>query len=137
MYDIEKSVGFLVAKVYQRGFGIFRDCLLPYNITPPQFSLLAFLWKEDGLSQAELSERSQVDRTTMCGLTDRLEAEGLVKRHPHPDDRRAYRVRLTARGRELEGELCRLAEVATAQLTGGLSEAEAGTLRELLEKIRR
>lgn len=136
-YDIEKSVGFLLAKAYQRGFGIFREQLLPYNITPPQFSLLAFLWQEDGLSQAELSERSQIDRTTMGGLVDRLEEEGLVRRDPHPDDRRAYRVCLTARGKSIEAELCGLADTATVTMTEKLSGREVETLRGLLAKLRK
>ncbi len=136
MFEIEKSVGFLLAKAYQRGFGIFKGHLMPYNITPPQFSLLAFLWMEDGISQTELSERSQIDRTTMGGLVDRLAEEGLVKRRPHPDDRRAYRVCLTDKGKTLETELCKLAEVATTGLTERLTSEEVEALRGLLEKLR-
>jgi len=136
-YDIEKNVGFLLAKAYQRGFAIFKEHLTEYNITPPQFSLMAFLWKKDGLSQAELSEKSQIDRTTMVGLVDRLEKEGLVKRMPHPEDRRAYRVCLTKNGRSLEEPLCRIAGRVTETFTSGLSANEVETLRVILDKIRK
>jgi len=137
MYDIENSIGFLLAKAYQRGFAIFKEQLDQFNLTPQQFSLLAFLWIEDGISQAELSEKSQIDRTTMCGLVDRLEKEGLVQRLPHPADRRAYRICLTDRGKGLENELCAIARGVTERYLGALPMEERDKLRDILKKLRR
>ncbi len=137
MLDIENTIGFLLAKVHQRGFSLFKEELDPYNITPPQFSLLAFLWQRDGLSQAELSDKSQIDRTTMGGLIDRLAKEGLVQRLPHPEDRRAHRICLTARGKSLEKELCAIAVTVLDRFTSPLTTEECDTLRALLIKMRR
>jgi len=136
MIDIEKSVGFLLAKAYQRACAIFKDEFDGYDLTPQQFGLLGFLWIEDGLSQAELSAKSQIDRTTMGGIIDRLEKEGLVKRLPHPDDRRAYQVFLTDRGKAMEDELCALAIHAQKKLNAPLSTEEQAMLIRLLEKLR-
>ena len=136
MIDIEKSVGFLLAKAYQRGCATFKEHFDRYDLTPQQFGLLAFLWIEDGLSQAELSARSQIDRTTMGGLVDRLEKEGLVARRPHPEDRRAYQVYLTGRGRAMEDELCTLSIRSHETFTAKLSDRERETLVRLLEKLR-
>ncbi len=72
MYDIEHSICFLLSKAYQRVWAILREEIDVYDLTPPQFCLLAFLWKQDGLTQAELSEKGQIDRTTIGGLVDRL-----------------------------------------------------------------
>ena len=134
--DIEKSVGFLLAKAYQKACAIFKEYLDPYGLTPQQFSLLAFLWQQDGLSQAELSTKSQIDRTTMGGLIDRLQADGLVRRLPHPDDRRAHHICLTEKGKGLEDELCALATTARDRFVAGLSEQEHDSLQKLLEKLR-
>jgi DNA-binding MarR family transcriptional regulator len=136
MINIEKSVGFLLAKAYQRACAIFKVEFDNYELTPQQFGLLAFLWGEDGLSQTELAARSQIDRTTIGGIVDRLEKEGLVKRIPHPDDRRAYQVFLTAKGEALENELCTLAIRAQARVNTPLTAEEQATLIRLLEKIR-
>jgi DNA-binding MarR family transcriptional regulator len=136
MIDIEKSVGFLLAKAYQRACAIFKDEFDGYDLTPQQFGLLGFLWIEDGLSQAELSSKSQIDRTTMGGIVDRLEKEGLVKRLPHPDDRRAYQVFLTDRGKAMEDELCALAIRAQKRLNAPLTTEEQAMLIRLLEKLR-
>ncbi len=137
MYDIEQNVGFLLSKAYKKGFSLFREQLLPYNITPPQFSILAFLWQEDGLSQTEICERSQVDRATMVGMVDRLEDEGLVKRHAHDGDRRAYRVCLTDKGKSLKEPLCAIASNVTKEFTTRLTAKEVDTLRGLLNKLRK
>lgn len=137
MIDIEKSIGFLLAKAYQRACAIFKEEFSDYDLTPQQFGLLAFLWQKDGLSQTVLSERSQIDRTTMGGLIDRLEKEGLVERRPHPEDRRAYSICLTQTGKSLEAELSPLAEKAAERIFGKLSDADRDTLQKLLEKLRR
>ena len=137
MYDIENSIGFLLAKVYQRGFGLFKGQLDSYGLTPKQFSLLAFLWIEDNLSQTSLSQKTQVDRTTIGGLIDRLEKLDLVKRLPTPEDRRAYRICLTDKGRNLEQELCALAGQVTEIFLSPLSAEERTALRETLKKMRR
>jgi len=134
--DISKSVGFLLAKAYQRACVIFKEEFEGYDLTPQQFGLLGFLWQEDGVTQAELSAKSQIDRTTMGGLIDRLEKEGLVVRRSHPEDRRAYRICLTEKGRSLEGVLAPLAIRAQQHFIAKLDQQEVEILKSLLEKIR-
>lgn len=136
MYDIEQSIGFLLSKAYQRAWGIMRDELEPYELTPPQFGLLAFLWRQDGLTQAELADQAQIDRTTIGGLIDRLEKAGLVQRRQHPQDRRAYMIHLTGRGKEMEQPLSGCAARSLSKLTTGLSPIEVGELRRMLEIMR-
>lgn len=135
-FDIEKSVGFLVAKVYQRLFACFRDGLAPYSLTPQQFALLAFLWRQDNLSQVELSEKTEIDRTTLSGLVDRLAKMGLVERRSHPADRRAWRVHLTAAGGALEEQLVPIALQVRERFTKRLDAEEYAQLCALLKKLR-
>lgn len=135
-YDIEQTVGFLLAKAHQRGFALFKERLDPYRLTPQQFCLLAFLWKQDALSQAELSDKTSIDRTTMGGLINRLQKDGLVERRPHPDDRRAYRICLTEPGKSLEQELGAIARSVREKFLAKLSAHEQHLLRDLLEKLR-
>ena len=136
MIDIEKSVGFLLAKAYQRACALFKEDFDRYDITPQQFGLLAFLWHEDGLSQSELSARSQIDRTTMGGIIDRLEKEQMIERRNHPDDRRAYQIFLTRKGKSRENELCSLAIKVQDKVTIPLTAEEQATFVRLLEKLR-
>lgn len=135
-FEIEKSLGFLLSKAYQRLWAICREELEVHDITPPQFALLAFLWEQDGQTQAELSEKSQIDRTTIGGLIDRLEKVGLIRRQPHPQDRRAYRIVLTGNGRQLEPVLNDAVIRARQQFTTGLSASEISELTRMLEILR-
>lgn len=134
--DIESSIGFLLAKAYQRACVLFKEEFEGYDLTPRQYGLLGFLWQQDGLSQAELSAKSQIDRTTMGGVIDRLEKEGLVMRCSRPEDRRAYRICLTEKGRALEPVLTPLAAKAQENFVAKLSAEEQETLKQLLDKIR-
>jgi DNA-binding MarR family transcriptional regulator len=113
-----------------------REEIEPHDLTPPQFGLLAFLWKQDGLTQVELSEKGQIDRTTIGGLIDRLEKIGLVERRQHPQDRRAYKIHLTQRGKELEGPLSECAGRSLMKFTKGLNEQEISELRRMLNILR-
>jgi DNA-binding MarR family transcriptional regulator len=136
-FDIEKSVGFMLAKAHQCLFSHLGEVFKPYGITAKQFALLAFLWKQDGLSQTELSERADIDRTTLSGMVDRLAHAGLVERVPCPEDRRAYLVRLTVKGAGLEPELSALAFQVRKDLFGRFAEGEYEQLCMLLGKLRR
>ncbi|MDD2366115.1 MAG: MarR family transcriptional regulator [Desulfuromonadaceae bacterium] len=136
MYEVEKSIGFLLSKAYQRSWGLLREEIEPYDLTPPQFALLAFLWQQDGLTQVEISEKAQVDRSTVGGLIDRLEKSGLLERRHHPQDRRAYKIYLTEQGKNLENPLSDCAKRSLATFTKRLSEEEVAELRRVLEILR-
>jgi len=136
MYDINNSIGFLLSKAYQRAWAIMREEIETFDLTPPQFGLLAFLWLQDGLTQVELSEKGQIDRTTIGGLVDRLEKLGLVERRQHPQDRRAYKIHLTERGKELEVPLSECAGRTLKKFTRGLNEQEVSELRRMLNILR-
>ena len=136
MYDIENSIGFLLSKGYQRVWAIMREEIEPYDLTPPQFGLLSFLWHQDGLTQVELSEKAQIDRSTIGGLIDRLERNGLLERRQHPQDRRAYKIFLTELGKSMESTLSACAERALAKFTTGLNSDECKELKRMLEILR-
>lgn len=136
MTAVSKSIGFLLAKAYQRACALYKEKFGNYELTPQQFGLLRFLWEEDCITQVELSTRSQIDRTTIGGLIDRLEQSGLLQRLPHPADRRAYRIALTAAGKSLEAELAPLEEELHKAILEPLSSAEVQTLLAILQKLK-
>jgi DNA-binding MarR family transcriptional regulator len=81
--------------------GVIRNRLrAEFATTLPRFDLLAQLERHpEGLTMGELSQRLMVTGGNITGITDQLEAEGLVLRAAHPRDRRAFAVRLTPAGR--------------------------------------
>ncbi len=108
---------------------------MDFDLTPPQFALLAFLWKQDGLSQTVLGSMAGMDRTTVSGIIDRLEKQGLVERRDDPQDRRSYLIYLTAQGRAYKQKATGAALKTNAAISEKLSPDEKECLVELLTKM--
>src|SRR5579884_4479947 len=78
------------------------------GLTPQQYQLMLTIKGfpgKDWATVTELAERLQSSHNSVVGLVDRCEANALVKRNPHPTDRRAVAVRLSERGEELLAQL--------------------------------
>ncbi len=87
------------------------------------------------LQLGQLAERLACAKSNVTQLVDRLEHEGLVKRVPHPNDRRCMRAAITEEGRR-RCEWGAQAESETEhQLFGNLSQAEKEQLASLLAQI--
>ena len=103
------------------------------GLRPALFGLLNLVGAREGANQQELGSAMGIDPSTMVSLVDELEAAGLAKRQPHPTDRRARAVVLTAKGRRLRERGRRMASQVEDEVLGGLSAAER---RELLRLLR-
>ena len=108
-----------------------------HGVHEGQQFVLRTLWREDGLSPGEVARRLGLATPTITRAATRMEAAGLLRREPHPDDRRVVRLRLTDRGRALEkaidAEMSQLTERALASLT----EPERDALISALGVVRR
>jgi DNA-binding MarR family transcriptional regulator len=93
----------LVARLAERGFPEVRAS---YG------SVLVPLFAGEPLRPGELGARARLSKQSMTGLVKRCEEAGLVGRERDPDDGRAHRIVLTARGRALQA----VAEETLAEL---------------------
>lgn len=107
-----------------------------YDITPPQFGILAMLWKQDGLSQTQLGNLGNMDRTTLGGIIDRLEKQGLAVRRDDPGDRRTYLIFLSDKGKDFQSILGHIADETNNAISANLTLAEREQLIKLLKKMR-
>jgi len=105
----------------------------PVNVR--ELSVLLLLDGREPESQQQAAERLGVDRTTMVGLLDSLEDNGLVARQPDPADRRRNVVALTPAGRKALKRAKAASDEAERALLADLSPTEAKQLRELLSRI--
>jgi DNA-binding MarR family transcriptional regulator len=105
------------------------------GLHPGQEALLMELWQGDGQTQAELAEALAVEPPTITKMLQRMESAGLVQRKPHPDDRRAQLVYLTARGKRLQQKVDRLWGQLATRAVSGLSDRQQATLRSMLGTI--
>jgi len=108
-----------------------------FDTTLPRFDLMAQLERAPaGLTMSELSRRLMVTGGNVTGITDMLEAEGLVARVAHPTDRRAYTVKLTAAGRRLFARMAAAHERWIVGLLAGLDPGEQEQVYRLLARLK-
>ena len=108
-----------------------------FDTTLPRFDLMAQLERHpDGLKMKELSQRLMVTGGNVTGITDQLEGEGLVERLEVEGDRRAYRVRLTPKGRRHFSEMAQAHEAWIVQAFAALSPRDIDAMYSLLGKVK-
>ena len=108
-----------------------------FDTTLPRFDLMAQLERAPGgLKMNELSRRMMVTGGNVTGITDQLVNEGLVERIDVEGDRRAYRVRLTSKGRRQFNDMARQHEEWILEAFAGLGEKDITTLHRLLGKVK-
>lgn len=75
--------------------------LKPLGLSFARYEVLMLLWfsKSGQLPMKVIGARLQVHPTSVTNAVDRLEEDAMVQRLPHPEDRRAVLVALTAAGR--------------------------------------
>ena len=105
-----------------------------YGLTQQQGQLLCVLMQKP-YGMGELGAVLGLAKSSLTGLVDRTERNGLVRREPDPRDTRAVHVALTKQGRKLAeefyAETCRRVD----ELAAGLSAADRGTLAGLLGRV--
>lgn len=131
-----QAVGFALSTL---GFAVatrFRERLAPLGIEPRDFALLRAVAAEEGLSQQALGEQLCIPPSRMVAFIDALQDRGLLERRPHPGDRRAHALYLTAAGRKLLAKAVTVAAGFERELCAGLSAAEREQLLALLGEVR-
>ncbi|MBF6059180.1 MarR family transcriptional regulator [Nocardia terpenica] len=113
---------------------VYAESGREYGLTPQQGQLLCVLMTQP-YGMGELGSLLNLAKSSLTGMIDRTERNGLVRREPDPRDARAVRVALTAKGRALADEFytetCRRIDHLAAQL----APADRDTLAHLLGRI--
>jgi DNA-binding MarR family transcriptional regulator len=130
---ITEFAGQLFFRLWRASHTRIAAALETLGLTPARFGLLNLLGALEGANQQELGSAMGIDPSTMVSLIDELEAAGLAKRQPHPRDRRARAVVLTAKGRRLRERGRQMASQVEDEVLGGLTAAQR---RELIKLIR-
>ncbi|WP_280264863.1 MarR family winged helix-turn-helix transcriptional regulator [Nocardia wallacei] len=114
------------------------EALRPSGLTFSRYELLMLLSfsRTGALPMAMASARLQVHPTSVTNTVDRLEAAHLVKRVPHPSDRRATLIEITDAGRALVAEATRELNERVFALPG-LAPDRLQLLLQLLAEFRR
>jgi DNA-binding MarR family transcriptional regulator len=87
--------------LYTESRRITKHAARELGLTGPQLSVMKLLETMGDLSLSSLSERIRAQNSTVTGIIDRMEREGLVVRERSTSDRRVVYIKLTPKGAAL------------------------------------
>lgn len=125
----------LIVEFYEK-LSSWEHCVVrDKGLTLPQMHALEILGSHNGLRMKELAQKMGVTTGTLTVLVDRLEKGDMVRRVPHPEDRRSIIVELTDKGHELFKEHDELHDQLTHDITVELTDEEQAVLARALQKM--
>lgn len=132
--EVAEFAGQLFFRLWRASHTQTDAALQSVGLTPPLFAVLNYVHAHDGAIQQQIGSAMGIDPSTMVALIDQLEGDGLAKRRPRPQDRRAREVVITPKGQRTLKRARALAEQVEDDVLQGLSAAERGQLVALLRK---
>jgi DNA-binding MarR family transcriptional regulator len=134
----QREGGFLIAKIHQITNRIFRQMLREYGITelnPGQGRILFALWQKDGIPIHELSKKTQLTKSSLTTMLDRLESAGFLTREDDNNDKRITNVTLSEKSKKLQQKYVAVSEKMTEIFYGTLNEKEIDEFEDYLRRI--
>ncbi|WP_440954845.1 MarR family winged helix-turn-helix transcriptional regulator [Methanosarcina sp. Mfa9] len=130
-----EPIGKVISYIY-RYQRIFLDKELePYGIGSGQFSFMMSLYLKDGVKQETLARMYKMDKATAARAIKKLEETGYVYRKQDAEDKRAYNVILTEKGKDIEAKMKEIAIKWNNIVLAGFSEEEKRLNAALFERI--
>ena len=132
--EVAEFAGQLFFRLWRASHTRIAAALESIGLTPALFGVLNVLAARDGAIQQDIASTMGIDPSTLVTLIDALESAGLATRRPHPSDRRAREVAITAKGRRALKRARQMAAEVESEVLRGLSSAERRELLNLLRK---
>src|SRR5689334_4517251 len=95
---LDGHLGYFLRRIQVWVFQDFIRTLDSIELRPAQYSVLAVIGANRGLSQADVAQLLGIERARLVRLLDRLEKRGLTQRLASPVDRRSHALQLTVAG---------------------------------------
>jgi DNA-binding MarR family transcriptional regulator len=134
MNDID-SLGKFLSIIHRHSRAFMDRRLRHLGFGGGQFGFMMMLYKKDGINQTTLSEKLNLDKTTVTRSIRPLLDNGYMTRERDPEDRREYRLLLTEKGMSIRPELIEVKREMSQQLLEGLTPEERCRLMEMMERI--
>ncbi|WP_409302039.1 MarR family winged helix-turn-helix transcriptional regulator [Peribacillus sp. SCS-155] len=129
--EIEKELRYVSSLIKQKG----REILSDYNITPPQFVALQWLFEVGDMTIGELSTRMFLAFSTTTDLVDRMEKNELLMRVKDSKDRRVVRIHLLDEGKRIIDEVIKKRQQYLTDVLTNFSSEETASLKQNLIKL--
>lgn len=130
-----KCIGRYISQIHRKGSIFISKELNSLGIGSGQVMFLLELYRGDGKSQEELAERLNIDKGTTARAIKKLEEEGFLIRERDTVDKRAYKVYLTEKGKNIKENVYEIMMKWEEKITSNLNKEESENVVNLLMKI--
>ena len=130
-YYLISRVSLAVTSALKKGFA---DAGVE-KVRPAYLCVMMSLWEEDGLKVIELGKKAGLEPSTMTGLLDRMERDGLVSRTMDPRDRRVLRIYLNETGQNVRDPILKVIDDVLADVFAGIPEEDISHTKNLLRHV--
>lgn len=130
----QRYTGYLLRRAQQLHVAAWTR-IVSTEISSVQYAVLAVLDQDGPMSQRELCDAVDLDRSTIADLVARMERRGLLARRGDPRDGRRKTVALTEHGAAERERLRPLVARVEQELTGALPAATREQLRTALRAL--
>lgn len=136
-YNFNDSFGFIVVKTGRLIENRLRINFERENIdiTPQQWSVLTYLWNEDGISQQKLANAFSKDKTSMTRLLNNMEKNELILREQDLKDKRNKNIYLTYKSKLIRKESIKIAEKTLMETLEGIEHSDLKLSKKVLKQI--
>ncbi len=129
---LDGHLGYFLRRVQVWVFQDFIRTLASIDLRPAQYSVLAVIGANRGLSQADVAQLLGIERARLVRLLNRLEKRGLTQRLASPTDRRSHALQLTGAGQALLKRAKALAAIHEATLQQRFGAANHARMMDAL-----
>jgi len=133
VYDTVRGLLMLLNKMRSDRLGTWSDKL--EGVSKLELHILLLVQGRPDIVLGEVREKLDIPNSTLTGVIDRMEKQGLIRRTISGRDRRSYGLEIMERGREVRKEHDRILLMLATKMLATLDENERKTFITLLSKV--
>ena len=100
--ELENCINFLLSTAQHNVFQYLNSQLAEYGVTPAQYGVMNCLWKYRDLTPKQIGELLHLEASSVSGILERMQNNGLLERNVDPENRRTIRVSPTQKTLDLQ-----------------------------------
>ncbi|MPW06105.1 MarR family transcriptional regulator [Paraburkholderia sp. CNPSo 3155] len=135
MFNPFTKPGALIRRLQQVSVRLFAEETKDYNMTSIQFGALQVIADRPGIDQITLCQATDIDRTSIMRVLERLKSEDLITKEASTEDRRVSNISITEAGRERIDRVVDGAEASQVRLLAPLTPDERKEFMRMMIKL--
>lgn len=136
MHQLEDSLGFQVNMTANAMKNRFNNFLKPYKLTSEQYVIMKSVEENPDISPTQLAEITFKDKTTITRMIDTLVKNEMLCRIPKENDRRAYKIQWSTKGKKVMEEIIPISEEVISKLRSQFTQEELTSFLSILDTLK-